>query len=155
MGIEENPLAPCIGEDAEGEIDVDAQVAGLSLSRTLDSCTRAEAERALQDAFIEEQRRGSSPTAAAAEALRICRTFSRESTARVEEATNSSLPPAPSPTLADGLLEVLDASVAQLAESNGLTQDPPTEKAQVNEDFFSASHRLLLKEQGTASLSST
>lgn len=145
-------LVPANVEESEEELQQD-------LSRTLDSCTRAEAERALQDAFLEEQRRGSSPTAAAAEALRRCRTSSRESGARSHEALDAVLPAAPTPTLAASGMDPLDflgtPMVQQQVEiENALTEELLGNEL-VTEDFFSASRRLLFSEQGTASLSST
>mmetsp|Transcript_27448 Transcript_27448/g.50407 ORF Transcript_27448/g.50407 Transcript_27448/m.50407 type:complete len:194 (-) Transcript_27448:126-707(-) len=51
-----------------------------SSSTSLGARARAEVERAVHDAFLEECGRGSSPTAAAAEAIRRCRSsISRES----------------------------------------------------------------------------
>lgn len=74
-------------DDMEGASAVDIHVSGdtpeerrASSSASLGARARAEVERAVHDAFLEECGRGSSPTAAAAEAIRRCRSsVSRES----------------------------------------------------------------------------
>jgi len=146
--------APVPGQVDESEEDAQ------SLSRTVNSSTKAEAEKALQDAFLEEQRRGSSPTAAAASALRRCRTSSQESNTLEPDLPDVSLPLAPSNTLIPMMLDPLDPSEILEAAQVDFPQTTNTEdirgaEADTEEDFFSASRRLLFSEQGSPSLSST
>lgn len=93
-----------------------------STTRQLDRrpCTRAEAEKAFQDTFMEERTRGASPTAAAAEALRRCCSSSASR----------------------GILESRESARQQQVAHEG------SRSATTKAELFNESQKLLLKEQG-------
>jgi hypothetical protein len=83
-----NSREPMTGDadlhDCASDVAIPLEVTLLARSSTMSSTlganARAEVERAVHSAFLEECTRGNSPTAAAAEAIRRCRsTLSRES----------------------------------------------------------------------------
>lgn len=98
--------------------------------------TRAEAENVFLASFYEDLDRGSSPNAAAAEAIRRCRSSSRMSPEFDDEADAPPpiAPAAPALSASAALAGALEPKV------------PSGDKATSQSRFFNQSRRLLLKE---------